>query len=179
MKKAGDLLSVIFDEKLLKKARGYSDLFSSWEEITQKKGIPAAAAHSRVVELERFVLLVEADHPGWIQLLQTKQRELLTAVQRRFPELTITGISFRLSRAPLSRVSRQDEETGEPGKLGLPGKDRAVPPPEHDPEPEVSEPVPEAELADLYKRIDDDDFKLTLKRLEQGIRKGRPPKKKT
>jgi hypothetical protein len=173
MKKAGDLLSAIFDEKLLKKARGYSDLFSSWEEITKKQGIPAASAHSRVVELERFVILVEADHPGWIQLLQTKQRELLTAVQRRFPELTITGISFRLSRAPLNHVPQQEEETAGPVK------DKAAPPPERDPEPEVSEPVPEEELADLYKRIDDDDFKLTLKRLEQGIRKGRPPKKKT
>jgi hypothetical protein len=167
MKKAGDLLSALFDEKLLKKARGYSNLFSSWEEITQKQGITAAAAHSRIVELERFVLLVEADHPGWIQLLQTKQRELLAMMQRRFPELTITGISFRLSRAPL-----QEEGPGEGGK------DETAPPGANNPEPESSEPAPEEELADIYARIDDDDFKLTLKRLEQGIRKGRSREKK-
>jgi hypothetical protein len=161
MKRAGDLLSVIFDEKILKKARGYSDLFSSWEEIAKRQGITAAAAHSRVVELERFVLLVEADHPGWIQLLQTKQRELLSAVQRRFPELTITGISFRLSREPLG-----EEKNSEAPESG------AAPSQGDDPEPKGSEPVPEAELADLYARIDDDDFKSTLKRLEQGIRKG-------
>jgi hypothetical protein len=158
MKKAGDLLSAIFDEKLIQKARDYSDLFSSWADITGKQGIAAAAAHSRVVELERFVLLVEADHPGWIQLLQTKQRELLTAVQRRFPELTITGISFRLSRMPLGEEK--------PAEIA---KEETALPPKHVPQEEISEPF--ENLADLYARIDDEDFKLTLKRLEQGIRK--------
>jgi hypothetical protein len=164
MKKAGDLLSAIFDEKLLKKARGYSDLFSSWAEITDKQGIAAAAAHSRIRALERFVLLVEADHPGWIQLLQTKQRELLTAVQRRFPELTITGISFRLSRTPLEEEERA-AETGKPEAAQ-----------DDTPEGEAPGPAPAEDLADFYTRIDDEDFKLTLKRLEQGIgKKGKEP----
>jgi hypothetical protein len=163
MKKAGDLLSALFDEKLMKKAQGYSDLFSSWAEITHKQGIAAAAAHSRITELERFVLLVEADHPGWIQLLQTKQRELLTAVQRRFPELTITGISFRLSRNPPVEES--------PAGTGTPAASR-------EPVTEGEEPGAVEDLADLYARIDDEDFKSTLKRLEQGVRKKgtRPPR---
>jgi hypothetical protein len=165
MKKAGDLLSAIFDERLLKKARGYSDLFSAWAEITGKQGIAAAAAHSRIRELERFVLLVEADHPGWIQLLQTKQRELLTAVQRRFPDLTITGISFRLSRTPLEEAQAAEAVKPEP-----------APPQDSAPETEGPETVPAEDSEDLYKRIDNEDFKLTLKRLAQGIRKkGKEP----
>jgi predicted nucleic acid-binding Zn ribbon protein len=158
MKKAGDLLSAIFDEKLMQKARDYSDLFSAWADITARQGIAAAAAHSRIVELERFVLLVEADHPGWIQLLQTKQRELLTAVQRRFPDLTITGISFRLSRMPLGEEKPAETHEGE-----------RPPPEEYVPPGEISEPI--ESLADLYARIDDEDFKSTLKRLEKGIGK--------
>jgi hypothetical protein len=47
------------------------------------------------------VLIVEADHPGWIQILQTKQAELLLAVQRQCPRLDIRGIAFRLSRKEL------------------------------------------------------------------------------
>jgi hypothetical protein len=45
------------------------------------------------------VLLIEADHPGWIQILQTRQNELLTVAKRRFPDLDIRGIAFRLSRS--------------------------------------------------------------------------------
>jgi hypothetical protein len=44
--------------------------------------------------------LVEADHPGWIQILQTRQKDLLDTLRRRFPDQHITGISFRLSREP-------------------------------------------------------------------------------
>lgn len=153
------MLSALFDERLMKKAQGYSALFSYWEEITLKQGLAAAASHSRVVELERFVLLVEADHPGWIQLLQTKQRELLGAVQRRFPELTITGISFRLSREPLGEGLPAEPEKPEAPDRG------------HVSQAEPPGTAPEEEPGDIYARIDDEDFKATLKRLEQEIGK--------
>lgn len=114
MRKAGDVLTALFRDQFgpefLANARSSADLFSSWEGIIAEvwprtadagqKGedIPAAAVHSRVGELERGLLLVEADHPGWIQILQTKQGELLSAVQRKYPELDIRGMAFKLSR---------------------------------------------------------------------------------
>ena len=99
MKKAGDLLSVIIDDKMLGKAKGYSRLFSAWEQLTKKYGIAAAASHSRVLDIKRGVLLVDADHTGWIQILQTKELALLSDLQKTFPELDLTGIAFRLSKA--------------------------------------------------------------------------------
>ena len=87
-----------------------AELFSSWEktvcqawprgEDQKSEDVPAAAAHSRIKELEHGVLFVEVDHPGWIQILQTRQAELLLAVQRLCPKLDIRGIAFRLSREP-------------------------------------------------------------------------------
>ena len=67
--------------------------------------LPAAAQHSRICELERGVLLVEADHPGWIQILQTRQTELLSVVRRRHPEQDVRRIAFRLSRTPMPGVT--------------------------------------------------------------------------
>jgi predicted nucleic acid-binding Zn ribbon protein len=99
MKKAGDLLSLILNDRILEKAQGYSELFLSWELLTEESNIAAAAGYSRVKELEGSVLLVEADHPGWIQILTTKKKELLNSIHRRFPQLSVTEISFRLSRA--------------------------------------------------------------------------------
>jgi predicted nucleic acid-binding Zn ribbon protein len=107
MRKAGDIISALFKEQFghefIETARASAGLFSSWTRIVTEvwprnpdSEIPAAAVHSRIRELERGILLVEADHPGWVQILQTKQSDLLSAVQRRFPELEIRGIAFRL-----------------------------------------------------------------------------------
>jgi hypothetical protein len=117
MKKAGDIIAALFREEFgpefMDTARAASGLFSSWAQIIKEawpqsgqddsdnsgfEDIPAAAVHSRIKELERGTLVIEADHPGWIQILQTKQRGILSAVQRRYKELDIRGIAFRLSR---------------------------------------------------------------------------------
>ena len=130
MKRAGDVISTLFREQFgsdfLKTARSDAGLFSSWagiveeawrnesrkgpgfrmqkkEEFSQNselENVPEAVNHSRIRELERGQLFVEADHPGWIQILQTRQHELLTVLKRRYPELGINSITFRLSREP-------------------------------------------------------------------------------
>ncbi|MDR2397534.1 MAG: DUF721 domain-containing protein [Spirochaetaceae bacterium] len=150
MKQAGELLSFFFDPKTLEKAQEYADIFASWESVVKAQRIPAAADHSRVVEFERQVLLIEADHPGWIQLLQTKQQELLRAFQRRFPH--VTGISFRLSRNP--------------GPLSP----RTIPkPPQVAVEPEPVPEDPEAE-SPWYTVFEDKEFRATLKHLQASIK---------
>ena len=119
MRKAGDIITELFRERFgdgfMETARSTAGLFSSWNKVvaeawfrTERKtengpeDVPAAAVHSRIRDLERGVLLVEADHPGWIQILQTKQTALLLAVQRRYPDLGIRAIAFRLSREPFT-----------------------------------------------------------------------------
>jgi hypothetical protein len=170
VKRAGELLSFFFDKNMIETAQRYSDLFSSWAVITEKNGIPSAAFHSRIVELERAILLVEADHPGWIQILQTKQAYLLKTVVRRFPNLEIRGISFRLSRDPLS-VSAGSQINQEPAPISQ----------------TLLEPIPvgsELETAslqdgirDYFERIEDNAFLETLKRLEKLERRGKSRKK--
>jgi predicted nucleic acid-binding Zn ribbon protein len=111
MRKAGEIISLLLKQRFgvdfVDNARSSSELFNSWERTVcqvwsrgndQEEDIPAAAVHSRIKELERGVLIVEADHPGWIQILQTKQAELLQAIQYRYPRQDIRGIAFRLSK---------------------------------------------------------------------------------
>ncbi|MDR0707870.1 MAG: DUF721 domain-containing protein [Treponema sp.] len=114
MKKAGDLLPVFFDEYTGgRNARSISKVFTSWAAVARERRIPAAVDHAQIVELERNIVLIEADHPGWIQILQTKQHELLESFQRRFPELTINGVSFRLSRGAIQ--AREDDGADKAG----------------------------------------------------------------
>jgi len=98
MKTAGEILSALFDKQFVEKAQGYSNLFDSWVDITEKNGIGSAAAHSRIKDLDRGVLLIEMDHPGWKQILQTKQSKLLNDFRYRFPKMDITAISLMLSK---------------------------------------------------------------------------------
>ncbi|MDR2633798.1 MAG: DUF721 domain-containing protein [Treponema sp.] len=152
MKKAGELLSFFFDDKTRDRAQGYSDIFASWASVVSTQKISAAAAHSWVVECERHILLIEADHPGWIQLLQTKQRGLLRELQSRFPE--ITGISFRLSRKPRPAVQYAAPE-----------------PPSEEAEPPgaiTENPLPEPKSS-LYDTFEDTELQAILRHLYQGI----------
>jgi len=115
MKTAGNILSALFDERFMKKAQGYSKLFDSWKDITAKNGITSAADHSRIKELDRGILLIETDHPGWKQILQTKQTKLLNDFRLRFPELDISGISLILGnmRTEENVNSRNGEDAAE------------------------------------------------------------------
>jgi predicted nucleic acid-binding Zn ribbon protein len=149
MKKAGELLSSIMDKGLFDRLQIHRQLSSSWEIVAQKHRIGAVTDHSRIVDLDRYVVLIEADHPAWIQLLQTKQQGLLESFQELFPVLTITGIAFRLSRK-------------------TPIKPEAVATIPVQPAPEQDDVV----SSDIYQKIkvDDKDFIESLKRLEKSFR---------
>ena len=107
VKKVNDLLTAYFSEQFdsetLETARITSGLYTSWAAAAKEIKIEAASDHSRIRDFDRGVLLIEAEHPGWVQLLQTKQDQLLKLFQKKFPELKIQGVSFCLSRTPISR----------------------------------------------------------------------------
>lgn len=92
IKDISSLLTAFFDHETIRQGRHYVEVFGAWKQIAGER----LAAHSRVVEIEKGFLIVEAEHPGWIQLLQLRQTELLDSVRNRFPELALRGIVFRL-----------------------------------------------------------------------------------
>jgi hypothetical protein len=111
VRRAGDIiLDVVkqqYGEDFLEKSRKTSELFSSWEKIVyeafrfrsgEEEREPAAAIHSRIRELDKGTLTVEVDHSTWMQLLQTKQAQLLAAANRQFPKQEIRSLVFRLRR---------------------------------------------------------------------------------
>ena len=155
MKTAGDILSALFDERFMKKAQGYSRLFNSWEEVTAKNGIAAAAAHSRIKDLNKGILLVEMDHPGWKQIIQTKQASLLNDYRRLFPKLDISAISLMLCRSESAAEKTTDAETPEDPPLSSVEEPQAS---------RVKEPASSG-----YDAIKDEDFKERLIKLGQTI----------
>lgn len=53
-------------------------------------------SHSRIVDLRNGILLVECDHPAWIQTLRLYQKYILTGLRRGVPETSISSLAFRL-----------------------------------------------------------------------------------
>lgn len=92
IRKAGELVERLMGPKAADEAQGWARFFSSWNSSVGER----LAAHSRPVDVRNGIVLVEAEHPGWIQLLQLKQESLLAQLKKAFPDLGIRGIAFRL-----------------------------------------------------------------------------------
>lgn len=118
IKDVSSLLRAFFDDETAKKGGRYAEFFSSWKGIAGDR----LAAHSKVADIDHHNLIVEAEHPGWIQLLQLRQSEILAAVSRRFPELELRGIIFRLSRDGSPSLEGEKADRSMPGPFGPEGR---------------------------------------------------------
>jgi hypothetical protein len=160
MKTAGDILSALFDKQFVEKAQGYSKFFDSWTDITAKNGIASASAHSRIKDLDRGIVLIEMDHPGWKQILQTKQSKLLNDFRIRFPELEISGISLMLGYGGQQSESQAEDET----------ETAIAEEPQSSEHLFVSESAPQGEPPVRgYDAIKDEDFREKLIKLGQTV----------
>lgn len=67
-------------------------------------------SHSRVIDLKNEILLVECDHPGWIQTMRLYQKYILTGLKRGVPEAKITSLAFRLRGTTAELHNKISEE---------------------------------------------------------------------
>ena len=96
---------------------------NKYESEDSERRIPIGerlAGNTRVVDLKNGVLLVEADHSGWIQYLRFYQNYILKGLKMELPDLKITSLAYRLagSDAKLSdsydnQVKKSKEELEE------------------------------------------------------------------
>jgi len=107
MKKAAEILA-----RLLEKGPAGSSspgtVFSAWQEIAGA----SLAEHCRVYEIRHGSLLVEADHPGWMQLLLLQKKAVLSRLYARFPQLELRDIKVRVNPAGKAGKSAEAAGTG-------------------------------------------------------------------
>lgn len=89
-----------------------SKLISVWKKIITKikNDGQKLYEHSSVIEIKSGILLVESDHPGWIQLFQMNSKFIVKGFSIYAPELNIKSVAFRLkgSNALLCDVNYDD-----------------------------------------------------------------------
>ena len=86
------------------------NIFSVWKKVVLKihsnreedenneKRIPLGerlAGNTRVVDLKNGTLLVETDHPGWIQYLNMYKKFIIRGINMYLPELNVRNLAFR------------------------------------------------------------------------------------
>ena len=66
------------------------------------------AGNTRVVDLKNGVLLVETDHPGWIQYLNIYKNFILKGLKMALPDLKISSLAFRVKGSNVSLSDSYD-----------------------------------------------------------------------
>jgi len=94
MKKAQDILNSLIKNYSPTEGETYHSFFRSWAKVAGQD----AAAHSKVEDIKGSVVVIQVDHPGWIQMIQMKKKPILKKIQNLYPELGITDLRFHLYR---------------------------------------------------------------------------------
>ncbi|MCK4514886.1 MAG: DUF721 domain-containing protein [Spirochaetaceae bacterium] len=153
MRKVDDLLQQFLDRIGRSDGAPYVGLFRGWRQIVGDR----IADHAEPVDIRGSALIVEADHPGWVQMVMMSQTRILQEVKTRYPELTITGLHIRVVG---DRAAAQSDAARRAGADGCEDLDQGPPPP---PSP------PSADAKQALERIDDSDLRGTLERLRQTL----------
>ncbi len=148
MRKVDDLLQQFLDRIGQSDGAPYVGLFRGWREIVGDR----IADHTEPVDIRGSALIVEADHPGWVQMVMMSQARILRQLKRRYPQLGITGMHIRVAG---------DRAAAGAGAGG--GQEEASAAPVVPPAP------PSADETEALERIDDSDLRDGLERLRQSL----------
>jgi predicted nucleic acid-binding Zn ribbon protein len=92
IKRVGDLLREYLKDRGWPAEDPFASIFLEWTKVA---GDPIGE-HSRPVEMEDGVLIVEVDHPGWMQILLLKKPSLLASIRERVPAMNVHDLRPRL-----------------------------------------------------------------------------------
>ncbi len=162
-KSARELVAKLFSSVDSSAGRQYVALHQNWQSLV---GIDLAA-HSEPVDIRRDALVVELDHPGWMQMLQMQERRLVQRLRRDFPELAIKTLQMRLKNEPDAREQAVEQPVEQPvEQTPAQGGKQAG---EAKREPERSKKREQPEHSEGLDRIDDPELRERLERLGKMI----------
>jgi hypothetical protein len=92
IKRAGEVLKACLNDEQLFELQVYSSFFKNWKSIVGEK----IACHSKIKDIRNKIVVIEAEHPSWIQLIRIRESEILKKIQQKYTDLDIRGISICL-----------------------------------------------------------------------------------
>ena len=89
-RQVGDILKELFASMNI--VPGEETIFDLWPELIGEE----AAEHLKIQNVKGKTLLLEADHPGWVQVAQLRKKEILEKIKAKFPDNNISNIKISL-----------------------------------------------------------------------------------
>jgi len=110
MEKIGAFLKKFLAKNEVTLNNNYSSFFKSWDKIA---GEPLSA-YSKVIDISGNQLIVQVDHPGWVQMFQYNENRILKSIQKKYPELKIKAIKLIIVEKKAENIDEIiEEETAE------------------------------------------------------------------
>lgn len=108
---AAELLEAFLDRIGSSEGSVYVGLFRSWRNIVGDR----IADHAEPIDIRGTALIVEADHPGWVQMVMMSRQRIIDQLARRFPEIKINGLHVRV-RSESTDEPVRSEHAGDSGQ---------------------------------------------------------------
>lgn len=98
---AGQLKKILGKLEMLEQEiikRDIAHLLRKWKIIAEKP----LADHSKIVDINKRTLIVEVDHPGWMQYLRLIEKKILKKIGKFYPNLDIDGFYICISKIDIT-----------------------------------------------------------------------------
>jgi predicted nucleic acid-binding Zn ribbon protein len=95
-RKIGDLLRSFLAERGWLEPGPYAALFRDWASVAG----PGLADHSRLVDVRDGVLMIDVDHPGWLQMAHFRKAALVAAAKNAAGSAPVVDARFSVGSAP-------------------------------------------------------------------------------
>ena len=120
-----EMITKVFSNIETGNLQNANKITSIWKEVT--KGIKNTrdeyygekiSAHSEVVDLKNGQLLIETDHPGWIQVIQLHSKFIIKGMNMKLGNVKVSSLVFRL-KGNDTGLYESYEESLERAKKGM------------------------------------------------------------
>lgn len=157
---AADMIMNVFGNIERQEIEQSNKILKTWRIVIESINNQNAAklsAHSRIIDLKNEILLVEVDHPGWIQLMQIYQKYILNGLRRYIPDLKISSLAFRMrgSETKLADVNYAKEKEKKALEARLNAEEEALKKHGFSENSKTEKPLPD-KLQNLFDRLKDD-----------------------
>lgn len=107
--KASDVLLKVFDAIEKNDLEQANKVVSCWREIIGDK----IYSHSRIIDIDKNLLIIDVDHSGWSQQILFKKGSILRQINKAFPELEIKNLALRVKSECKTEYTKEFIEVGE------------------------------------------------------------------
>jgi hypothetical protein len=146
-RKASEIISSLFSSFDSNGMSQSNSFLKSWKEIVGEN----ISAHTKVIDVDKGIVIVEVDHPGWSQKILFKKKQILYELSINYPDLKIRNVIMRVVSECKTPYIKQQVKVGE----GI---------------PRVEESVTDVVLPENMN----EELKAVLEKLKKSIKKGKP-----